>query len=116
MYVEKNKIIVEEFSEKPRILFKFTKKSFDSITSAKSEKDFFSDILDELKIDIRLKKSVELTDAEQKVIHIIDGITYIDEIAYQLNCPVYELMPILLNLEIKQMIKQSPAKYFSRLA
>ena len=52
MYVEKNKIIVEEFSEKPRILFEFTKKSFDSITSVKSEKEFFSDILDELNISI----------------------------------------------------------------
>lgn len=57
---------------------------------------------------------IDLDVEEQKVFDYLqqNGKTHIDALAISLQLLTYELMPILLNLELKQVIKPLPGKYF----
>ena len=44
----------------------------------------------------------------------VDELTHIDELLETIACSVSELLALLLNLEIKGLIVQSPGKYFQR--
>lgn len=60
---------------------------------------------------------LDLNEQEQKIYdHLLkNGKQQIDELAYYLNMPSYQLMPILLNLELKNIVKPLPGKVFEIL-
>lgn len=57
---------------------------------------------------------IELTESEQKICDLCKrkGKLHIDVIAFEMNLPTYQLMPILLNLELKNLIEPLPGKYY----
>lgn len=62
----------------------------------------------------QLQLFVELNEDEQKVIDYLvqNGKTHIDALSISLNLLTYELMPILLDLELKNLLQPLPGKYF----
>lgn len=56
----------------------------------------------------------DLTDEEAKIVEYLaqNGKVHVDALSLYLNCFTYELMPILLDLELKNCIKPLPGKYF----
>lgn len=57
----------------------------------------------------------DFTDQELHVISYLKdkGKTQIDTLSLELNLPTFQLMPILLNLELKNIIETFPGKYFN---
>ncbi len=57
---------------------------------------------------------IELNEKETEIIHFLKdkGKSQIDFLAIALNCPTYQLMPVLLELELKNLIKPLPGKFF----
>jgi DNA processing protein len=57
-----------------------------------------------------------MTEPEAEIYRILkaDELTHIDELLETIPCSVSELLALLLNLEIKGLILQSPGKYFQR--
>ena len=60
---------------------------------------------------------IDLTDQELKIIELLKrkGKLQIDALSLELNLPTFQLMPILLQLELKNIIETLPGKYFSLL-
>jgi len=58
----------------------------------------------------------QMSSQEKKVIDILklDSLTHIDELVTKSDFSVSELLSILLNLELRGLISQSPGKYFQR--
>ena len=55
----------------------------------------------------------ELSDEQLSVVKLIEqGIKYADEISYKLNMEVYELFPVITELEIMGIIKSLPGKAY----
>lgn len=59
----------------------------------------------------------ELTSDETKIVELlkINGKMHIDTLSLEMNQLTYQLMPILLDLELKQIIKPLPGKFFDLL-
>ena len=57
-----------------------------------------------------------MTEQEAEIYRLLktDELTHIDELLDTITCSVSELLALLLNLEIKGLILQSPGKYFQR--
>jgi len=57
-----------------------------------------------------------MTEPEAEIYRLLktDELTHIDELLDTIPCSVSELLALLLNLEIKGLILQSPGKYFQR--
>lgn len=57
-----------------------------------------------------------MTEPEAELYRLLkaDALTHIDELLETFPCSVSELLALLLNLEIKGLISQSPGKYFQR--
>ncbi len=57
-----------------------------------------------------------MTEQEAEIYRLLkaDERTHIDELLDTITCSVSELLALLLNLEIKGLILQSPGKYFQR--
>ncbi len=57
---------------------------------------------------------IELNEEETKIINILKekGKSQIDFLALELNNPTYQLMPVLLELELKNLINPLPGKFF----
>ncbi|RLZ10435.1 DNA-processing protein DprA [Faecalibacter macacae] len=62
----------------------------------------------------QLEMFVELTVEEQKIVDFLDqnGKTHIDALSISLDLLTYELMPVLLDLELKNILQPLPGKYF----
>jgi DNA processing protein len=75
------------------------------------------DVLERLgiKTAIMPRKEVALADAERLVLEVIKAEpVHIDEICESLGMPMAELLNLLFQLEIKEMVKQLPGKFFVR--
>ncbi|WP_322971280.1 DNA-processing protein DprA [Faecalibacter sp. LW9] len=62
----------------------------------------------------QLELFLDLSETEQQLVEIItaNGKMHIDQIAIAMELFTYELMPILLDLELKQVIRPLPGKFF----
>jgi len=62
------------------------------------------------------KSSVSLTQEENELFALLksDSLTHIDEILEKTNYSVSEVLSIMLSLELKGVVFQSPGKYFQR--
>ena len=62
----------------------------------------------------QLELFLDLTNQEQQLVDLfrLNGKMHIDQIAIELELFTYELMPILLDLELKQLIRPLPGKFF----
>ena len=62
----------------------------------------------------QLQMFIELSEEEQKIVDFLvqNGKIHIDALSISLNLLTYELMPILLDLELKNIIRPLPGKYF----
>lgn len=58
---------------------------------------------------------IDLTKEEHSIIEILSGIEslHVDQLALQAQIPVYQLFPILLELELKNVIKNLPGNFYS---
>ncbi|MFQ5721631.1 MAG: DNA-processing protein DprA, partial [Candidatus Aminicenantales bacterium] len=68
------------------------------------------------KIKEKERKDVPLSPEENKIFMLLkpDSLTHIDEILEQTNYSTSEVLSIMLSLELKNVIFQSPGKYFQR--
>ncbi|MDR2122099.1 MAG: DNA-processing protein DprA [Flavobacteriaceae bacterium] len=66
------------------------------------------------KKNIQIELFAELEPQELEIINFLQekGKSQIDLLSLELNLPTYRLMPALLNLELKNMIKPLPGKFF----
>ncbi|MFQ6069417.1 MAG: DNA-processing protein DprA [Candidatus Aminicenantales bacterium] len=62
------------------------------------------------------KKKPDLDQREKKVFSLLtaDSLTHIDELVEETGFSVSELLALLLNMELKGYVSQSPGKYFQR--
>ena len=62
------------------------------------------------------RKDISLSPEENKIFGLLkpDSLTHIDEILEQTNYSVAEVLAIMLSLELKEAVFQSPGKYFQR--
>lgn len=67
--------------------------------------DCIEDILSVYGIERKKEKPVTLTDDERRILALVgDGVTHAERIAEAMNAPVYEIIPVLLELEIKRFL------------
>ncbi|WP_313383354.1 DNA-processing protein DprA [Chishuiella sp.] len=78
------------------------------------------DIINYFNFDINRKSNqldlfIEFSEEENSIVNLlrIDGKQHIDIISYKLDLKSYELMPILLDLELKQVISTLPGKFYA---
>lgn len=69
---------------------------------------------DEKKSTVQTSLFVDLSAEEQQLVEIIkhQNKIHIDDLAHQSNQFTYQLLPILLELELKQIVKPLPGKFF----
>jgi DNA processing protein len=75
------------------------------------------DILEELNLDKKvILQNIEekLTNLEKNIYEILEEPKYIDEILNQIDIPFSQLDNILLNLQLKGIIKEYPGKIYSK--
>lgn len=67
-----------------------------------------------IKKNIQKELFIDLSPKEQVLYDLLknNGRLHIDKIAFDLQLPTYQLMPILLNLELKNLILPLPGKYY----
>ena len=86
---------------------------------------YWRDVVEELPLDLRkeilrreeapaLQPELPLDESEQRVLDVLqfDAPTHIDELLVRSGLPVPELMRVLLELEVKDKIRQLPGKQF----
>ncbi len=58
---------------------------------------------------------IELTDEEKELVKELEKEEklQIDELAFRMNVPTFQLMPLLLELEFKEVVKALPGKFYS---
>jgi len=78
------------------------------------------DIINYFNFDIYKKTNqldlfIEFSEEENRIIDFLkkEGKQHIDVISYKLNLKSYELMPVLLDLELKQIISTLPGKFYA---
>lgn len=82
-----------------------------------------SDILEELNLDVLSEEQltlglerIELTEQENKVLNLIPyQPMHIDKIIRLTGCTAAESSALLLSLELKKLVRQTPGKYFCRI-
>ncbi|MCO6564804.1 MAG: DNA-processing protein DprA [Apibacter sp.] len=79
--------------------------------------DILSFFGENMTTNIQTELFTDLTEQESKIINYLKtkGKTQIDTLSVELNYPTFQLMPILLNLELKNIIETLPGKYFTLL-
>ncbi len=73
-----------------------------------------TDSIDNSKLPIQQNLFVDLTLEEKNVLHVIESEenVHIDSIVLKTEIPVYQILSILLNLEIKGLIKNLPGNFY----
>ncbi len=67
--------------------------------------DRIEDILSVYGIERKKEKVVSLTDDERRILALVgEGVTHAERIAEAMGMPVYEIIPVLLELEIKRFL------------
>jgi len=78
------------------------------------------DILEELNLEIKKKKlpqknEIQLSKEEKEIFEIIGENTNLEEIIAKTSIPANDISTILLNLELKGLIKSLPGKFYQKI-
>ena len=67
-----------------------------------------------IKKNVQKELFIAMSDSEQKLYDILKshGKLHIDQLALRMGIATYQLMPILLDLEFKNIIEPLPGKYY----
>ncbi|QTV06517.1 DNA-processing protein DprA [Faecalibacter bovis] len=76
--------------------------------------EYHLNLSDNPKKSNQLEMFIELSEEEQKIVDFLvqNGKTHIDALSISLDLLTYELMPVLLDLELKNILRPLPGKYF----